>query len=147
MMTITILNSTVANAGSDISICPGIGNLSANQPASGETGLWTIVGTNVGSIGINNTAAYNSGFTANNAVGGVTVLRWTITNANGCVTSDDMTIVNYGGSTTVNAGPDRTLDGCYTTTTGTNVTGTFCGVGLGGQSGNWSVLRGPNLPN
>ncbi len=147
VVTITVLNSTIANAGPDISLCPGTGNLSGNQPAGGETGTWTIVGANTGSVTINSTTSYNSGFTANYSVGGRTTLRWTITNVNGCTIFDDIIITNFGGSTTVNAGSDRILDGCYTTTTGTNVTGTFCGVGLGGQSGNWSVLRGPNMPS
>jgi gliding motility-associated-like protein/uncharacterized repeat protein (TIGR01451 family) len=55
-------------------------------------------------------------------------------------------VTNYGGVSPVNAGTDKTLGNCFSTTTSATMTASFGGGGFGGQSGLWSVISGPNIP-
>ncbi|MFM6984010.1 MAG: T9SS type A sorting domain-containing protein [Chitinophagaceae bacterium] len=145
-ITITVLNTSRANAGLDRVMCPGTGNLNGNAPGTGETGSWSFVQNN-GNFVINNSASPTSSFSTLNSNGGTSILRWTISNTNGCSSSDDVTFVNYGGVTPVRTQDSITLSPCYSVFTSTGLYGSFAGKGVGGQSATWNVLSGPNTPN
>ncbi len=145
-ITITVLNTSKAMAGPDQVICPGNGTLAANLPGSGETGSWSFVQNN-GRVVINSSSSNNSTFSTLNSNGGTSILRWTISNTNGCSSSDDVSIINYGGVTPVRTQDSITLSPCYSVFTGTGLYGSFAGKGLGGQSGSWNILSGPNMPS
>ena len=78
---------------------------------------------------------------------GNVTLRWTVTNGT-CTSSDDMILTNRGGVAIVNAGADRVLNSCYTTSQSTTPSGaSFGGGGIAlGQTGLWTVVSGPNIP-
>lgn len=136
---------TVANAGRDTILCPSaIYYLNANKPMNGETGIWTTI---FGSgITVNSPGNPNSSISLQATLSGITKLRWTITNSNGCTSYDDVEITNCGGVMPVNAGQDQSLDNCYSTTTCTKLSATNGGTGLGGQIGIWSFISGPSVP-
>ena len=122
------------------SSCPGVLSVSANTPASGETGAWSGSGFTFASSSAPSTTVT----LPTNSAGAVPV-TWTITNANGCSsTSPAVTITNYGGLSPVTAGADQTLGNCYTATQSTSLSGSFGGVGLGNQMGAWLQVSGPN---
>ncbi|HLN20026.1 MAG TPA: hypothetical protein VK213_02990, partial [Bacteroidales bacterium] len=80
--------ATVANAGTDQSLCGATGYmLAGNVPAGGETGLWTIISGTGGAL-VNNTL-FNTNFTGTS--GETYTLRWTITRGL-CTSSDDVVI-------------------------------------------------------
>ncbi len=146
-VTIEVLPLTIADAGKDTILCPGNSyKLNGNKPLlPDEIGLWTIVSNGVG-ITINSPSNPNSALTLSPSFPGITKLRWTITNSNGCSSFDDVIITNCGGVSPVNAGPDQTLDACYAVTTCTRLVATNGGIGLGNQIGTWSFVSGPNMP-
>ncbi len=139
----TVKAVTPAMAGMDISACPGTYSLSANNPGPGELGAWSVVGPNNG-VTIVDPQDPNSSIILANGAGGVTTVRWTITNPSGCSTFDNIMVTNCGGVSPVNAGPNQTLGNCYSLTTQTCLNATpagYCGEGM------WSVISGPNVPN
>ncbi|MBK8556047.1 MAG: hypothetical protein IPL65_09915 [Lewinellaceae bacterium] len=141
-VTYTLLPVTPAMAGMDISGCPGTYSLSANSPAPGELGAWSIVGANNG-VTIVDPQNPNSSIILANGAGGQTTVRWMITNPSGCFSNDDIIVTNCGGVSPVDAGPNQTLGNCYSLTTMTNLNATpagFCGMGT------WTVVSGPNVP-
>ncbi|MFC4389719.1 PKD domain-containing protein [Flavobacterium quisquiliarum] len=146
---------TIANAGGNITSCPNSsGNLSitANAPQNtGETGHWEIVGANNAGVIINFPNLPTSTINLPSTSCGVTTLQWVIEGpeyapGQRCRTTSQITVTNYGGVTPVSAGSDQTLSNCYTTTQSTNLTGTYGGCGLNGQSGQWTFVSGPNTP-
>jgi hypothetical protein len=154
-VTYTILEATIAMVGDDLIGCAGDLNnvpLVANAPGSGETGSWSVVGSPA-DVTINDLNAPNSTISVGSGNGGVTTLRWTITNDdNDCDSFDDLQLTNCGGVSPVDAGPDQDLfpiaqfplGGCYGFTTQTTLAATpagFC------QTGTWSVVSGPNIPS
>lgn len=146
-VTVVVLPLTKANAGRDTTFCPtGQALLNGNSPRTGESGLWTIVSTNNAGVVINSATSPNSAITLNPTLSGITTLRWTITNSNGCSSYDDVVITNCGGVPIVNAGPDQVLGNCFANTTCTNLLATNGGVGFGGQKGIWSFISGPSIP-
>lgn len=146
-VTIYVLPLSIANAGRDTVFCPvGQYTLNGSSPRSGETGFWTIVSTNNAGITISVPSNPNSPIILNPNVTGVTTLRWTITNTNGCVTYDEVLITNSGGVPQVNAGPDQALGNCFSNSTCTNLIASNGGVGFGGQKGIWSFVSGPGIP-
>jgi len=142
---ITILGSTVAKAGSDRSFCPLSDTLRGNRPGTGETGTWTYI-SNGGHLAVSNLNQNNSGFSSLPSNGGITTLRWTISNANGCGSYDEVNYTNYGGVNPVSVPDSMLLTSCYSTFTGTGLSGSYSGKGFGGQSGSWQTLSGPNIP-
>lgn len=145
-VSITILNTSKALAGRDTFHCPGYsGFLSGNSPGSGETGTWSFVQNNA-KITLNDNTQANTAFSVQNSNGGVSILRWTIRNSNGCSSYSDVRITSYGGVMPVRTQDSISLSPCYSTTTSTWLYGSFCGRGPGGQSGRWVVLSGPNTP-
>jgi len=146
-ISITVLPQTIANAGRDTTLCPGNSyTLNGVKPlAPYETGLWTIISNGVG-VTINSPSDPNSILILSPSFPGVTKLRWTITNANGCSSYDDVIITNRGGVMPVNAGVDQNLDDCYSTTTCTKLVAANGGTGFGNQLGTWSFVSGPSVP-
>lgn len=144
-VTITILSTTKAIAGPDQDFCPGTYDLAANQPGSGETGTWTYIDNSgdVQILNINNPISSFSTFPSN---GGISTLRWTISNVNGCSSYDEVQLTNFGGVMPVRTADSITLSQCYSVFTSSSLIGSFSGRGLGGQSAYWSALSGPNLP-
>ncbi|SNY95439.1 gliding motility-associated C-terminal domain-containing protein [Flagellimonas pacifica] len=146
---------TIANAGNNIASCPdNLGTLTtnANTPLNGgETGQWSIIGSNNAGITINSPTSPTTSLTLAETSAGVTTLQWTITGpdfAPGqfCESSSTITVTNYGGVSVVNAGSDQNLDNCYTVTQSTSMAASFGGNNINGQVGAWSFVSGPNTP-
>ncbi len=143
----TVKPITKANAGFDMAFCPGTpaGSLAANTPGVNETGSWLVVGSNNGASYMSSTSP-TSPLNVTNSKSGITLLKWTINNTNGCMSTDTVAITNRGGVFPVNAGTDKVLTNCYSSTTSTSMSATFGGSGIDGQKGTWSVISGPNIP-
>jgi hypothetical protein len=148
-VTVTVNPITIANAGPNQTLCPSpvTGTLAANAVGSGETGTWSVInGSGINISDIHNPA---STFTLNQNGSASVTLRWTIVGPAGtpqCVSYSDVVITNIGGVTPVNAGPDQTLNHCFSSTTSTTLAATYAGNAAAGQSGYWTVISGPNIP-
>ncbi|MEQ8703848.1 MAG: PKD-like domain-containing protein, partial [Phaeodactylibacter sp.] len=147
-VTYTISATPEATAtGGGPAACPGGGSatLSGNTPASGETGLWTGGGAGVVLSDANDP---NPSITLTEGAGGTANFVWTVTDdVSGCTASSEaIAITNCGGVSTVTAGPDQTLNNCFLLTTATSLSGSAIGLASCGQSGQWSVVSGPNIP-
>nr|WP_297918375.1 gliding motility-associated C-terminal domain-containing protein [uncultured Allomuricauda sp.] len=152
---ISVQPITVADAGSNIESCPdSSGSIvtNANTPLNaGETGTWSIVGSNNAGVSIVNDSSPTTSLNLADNAAGTTTLQWTIRGpdyAPGlfCESSATITVTNTGGVSVVDAGPDQTLDNCYTVSQSTNLNATFGGNGINGQIGTWSFESGPNTP-
>ncbi|MGE4017685.1 MAG: gliding motility-associated C-terminal domain-containing protein [Cyclobacteriaceae bacterium] len=123
-------NPSVADAGTDQSVCSANATLAAAVPAVG-TGLWSIISGAGGSVAT--PTANNSAFTG--VQGNIYVLRWTVSNGTCTASTDEVTITMDLDPTTSNAGPDQ-LNVCGTVTLAANspVVG----------SGTWSFAVGGN---
>lgn len=148
-VTITVLPLTFPDAGRDSVLCPNaITTLYANTPANpGETGRWTYIGSNAAGITILAPNNPRSPILINPSNAGTSVLRWTITTSNGCYSSDDVSITNFGGVDPVFAGDDQVLGNCFSTSTCANLLASNGGRGLGGQTGEWTFVSGPSVPS
>ncbi len=138
-------NANLASAGSNIVVCPGTSSpLAANALGANETGAWSIVGAANGvSINSPNSPTSTLVIPANQA--GVTTLRWTLNNTNGCVSVSDITVTNGGGQTPVSAGTSpKTLSECYNLTQQVQMNASFGGNGTSGQHGTWEMVSGPS---
>jgi hypothetical protein len=118
---------TVADAGTDQSICSSSATLAGNTPTVG-TGTWTKIS---GSGNITTPPSPSSGITGLTA--GTSTFRWTISNG-ACASSFDEVDIANGSVPTVDAGPDQEL--CNTST------GTLAGNTPSAGSGAWSVITG-----
>ncbi|MGL3001701.1 PKD domain-containing protein, partial [Flavobacterium sp. RSSB_23] len=146
-VTVVVRPITIANAGADVTHCPGNYSLTANTQGVGENGEWSIVGNNGAGIAISNVFSPNSSYSISGTSAGSTTLRWTITNiASGCNSYDEVVITSPGGISPVTAGSDQNLSKCYSSTQSTSLSGSFGGNGLGGQQGTWTVVSGPSVP-
>jgi|GEM_PF-5649134 len=148
-VTYEILGTPSADAGDDIFGCPDFYALNGSTPATDETGIWTVEDGPSGSVNILNINDPNSSIELLEGSGGEVTLRWTIIDdINGCEDFDEITVINCGGSSVVDAGPDQVLDDCFTLTTSTSMSAS--GAGLSdfgcGQLGTWTVVSGPNIP-
>lgn len=139
------LTATASGGGS--AACPGGGSatLSGNPPGPNETGIWEGGGAGVVLSDVNDP---NPTVTLTEGSGGTANFVWTITNdITGCTASSEaIEITNCGGESTVSAGPDQVLSDCFLLTTSTTLTGSEIGISECGQSGEWSVVSGPNIP-
>lgn len=144
---VTVRVLTIANAGPDQTVCPGApaGTMSANTPGTGETGAWSGSGAGITVSPLNSPTA---NITAAAGSSGNATLTWTITNSNGCVSTDQVVITNRGGVTPVSAGPDilTSAIACYSTTASATMAASFDGTNIDGQTGVWTVISGPNTP-
>lgn len=140
----TTKSANMAKAGNSIEVCPGTSApLTANAPGAGESGMWSIIGPSNGIV-INNATAHNTTLTVPGNASGVTTLRWTISNNNGCASYDDITVSNAGGVAMVNAGPDISRDACYDLTSSVQLNASFGGSNIRGQQGTWELISGPS---
>ena len=122
---------TTAAAGTDISVCSTTTNLAGNTPTTG-TGSWTIVGGLGGALATPTSPTSLFTGTAGTSYG----LRWTITNAaNGCTSTDDVTVNLQIAPTTAAAGSNQTLASGITTT---NLAGNTPTSG----TGSWAIVAG-----
>jgi len=96
---------TPANAGADINACGTQTILHANTPAVG-TGAWSQISgpiaSHIETPNLPNTAVST---TQPNTY----VYAWTITNNNGCVSTDNVQVIYNAVATVANAGPDQTV--------------------------------------
>lgn len=135
-VTVVIEPITVATVTDFTEKCPGTYPLTANAPGANETGEWTFPNGNNG-LSIADTSSPNTTITLPEGNESSTVVQWTITNNNGCSSADEHVVIyNEGTVATVSAGPDKTLDNCYTVTRGTSLNGSFAG----GDNGIWSLV-------
>ena len=155
-VTINVEPITIADAGNDLESCPDSGGAvvaSANSPQnSGETGSWSIDGSNDAGVVINFPNSPTTTLTLPETSAGTTTLRWTIRGpdfAPGqfCESYDTITVTNIGGEQPVSAGANQTLDNCYTVSQSTTLQGSFGGNNINGQIGTWSFVSGPSTPN
>ncbi|SEW49612.1 hypothetical protein [Chitinophaga arvensicola] len=139
--------ATIAKTNADLNICPPVSLLQSNAPGSGETGTWTIEGAANGisfnPADINRTELPIS---ADPEKAGKTTLRWTINSSNSCRSFAEVVVTNPGGVMPVDAGPNQTLNNCYSTTQHADLHATFGGNNTNGQQGTWSFLSGPTVP-
>ncbi len=119
---------TVADAGSDQTVCGTNTTLDGNAPATG-TGLWTIISGTGGVIATPADPA--SAFTG--SAGETYVLRWTISSGSCPDSFDEVQIVMDAAPTTANAGPDQSV--CNTSTT-LAANAPVVGTGM------WSIVSG-----
>jgi hypothetical protein len=118
---------TIANAGSDQTVCTAVATLSGNNPSIG-TGLWTVVSGSGTFASATSPATTVSGLAA-----GVNTFRWSISNSPCTSSSDDVVITKSGSLTISNAGPDQQVCSANTVlAANTPTTGT----------GAWSVISG-----
>jgi hypothetical protein len=117
---VDITNNTVVAVARDVTVCGTATNLDADNLKTGETGLWTTIGTAT----ISNPASPNSAISG--LTNGANTFNWEITKG-GC--SDDIDIVVTSTNVGPNAGPDQHV--CSATTT-MNATG----------NGTWSLVGG-----
>ncbi|MES2837338.1 MAG: gliding motility-associated C-terminal domain-containing protein [Bacteroidota bacterium] len=127
-MTLTVSSApTVADAGSDQTVCATTTTLAGNTAVIG-TGTWTRIS---GTSTITTPSSPTSGITALSI--GNNVFRWTIANAPCTSSTDDVTIVRIASPSVAAAGPDQTI--CATTAT---LAATAPATGTGA----WSVVSG-----
>ncbi|RKQ49256.1 putative repeat protein (TIGR01451 family)/gliding motility-associated-like protein [Roseivirga pacifica] len=123
--------------------CPGTYSIQANSPGANETGEWVFQnGANDAQLTVLDVSNPSTNVILPEGSFGTTNLVWRITNANGCVSEDVISITNYGTEDPVSAGSDQILSNCFTVTTATNLNGSFAGDG----QGEWSFVSGPAYP-
>src|SRR5690606_30803554 len=99
---ITVDEITVADAGADQDICIDNTTLAANEPATGETGLWTVTS---GTGTFADATLYNT--IVSGLSEGVNEFTWTITDASGvCPPTSDVVAINFTDLTIADAGAD-----------------------------------------
>jgi hypothetical protein len=86
------LTAFTSDAGTDQTDCKSVFTMAGQQPATGETGTWTVVGASSG-ITIANPSLYNTNVTLNLAQTETATLRWTLNNGS-CAAYDDV-VINY----------------------------------------------------
>ncbi len=153
---ITVLPITEATVGADVASCPDdTGGLiiTANTPTNpGETGQWSIVGSNNAGVNIDFPDQPTSTITLPQDVAGTSTLRWTITGPVDpdtgvfCESFAELTVTNFGGEELVSAGSVQNLDNCYTVNQSTNMDASFGGNNINGQVGTWTFVSGPSTP-
>lgn len=153
-VTITILATpNKPFAGKDTTFCPGVKQLNATQPASGEIGSWSEYGVFSHYTGVYNSSLYNTNVNSYSK-GSYSYYRWELKNTGTGCTDADTVFITYCGGETVNAGPDILADSCYlgpstSVLLGTNTfnynnsvpsnPGYFCG-----QYASWTVVSKPS---
>ena len=128
-------NSSVANAGSDQSLCNvNTATLSGNTPAAGS-GVWSLVsGPNTPTI----TTPLSPSTTVSGMITGVYTFRWSITNGVCAPSNDNVQVTIFALPTSSSAGPDQNL--CNVTSTSLAGNTPAIGTGL------WTRISGPNTP-
>jgi hypothetical protein len=123
----SVVLPTVANSGTDQSVCGTSASLAGNIPSVG-TGNWTLV---TGSGNIINPLSATSSVTGLGS--GSNTFRWTISNGVCPPSSDDVIITGVAAPTSANAGADQSVCG-----TSVSLTGNTPSVG----NGLWTLVTG-----
>ncbi|NER17477.1 PKD domain-containing protein [Spongiivirga citrea] len=149
-VTVVVNSITTASTSGNVNSCPdntGAITVTGNSPGSGETGIWSIVGSNDAGVTINFPGSTTTTLNLSETNAGTTTLRWTLTNSGtSCSSFSDILVTNFGGESTVDAGPDQNLSQCYTATQSTSLSGSFGGNNINGQQGTWIFVTGPSTP-
>lgn len=132
-MTVAVLaNPTAPNAGTDQEQCITTATttitLSANTPTTG-TGVWNRV-SGSGTI----TSTTSSTTTVTGVAPGISVFRWTISNAGSCASADDV-VISVSRVVAKSAGNDQTICGS---------TATLSAEAATSGKGTWTQFSGPN---
>ncbi|MFO0355862.1 MAG: gliding motility-associated C-terminal domain-containing protein [Sphingobacteriaceae bacterium] len=133
------LSPTVANAGTNQTVCATVATLAGNTPAVG-TGSWTLVS---GAGTITSPTLPNSGITALGV--GVNVFQWTISNGSCPPSTATVSIQRDANPTVANAGSNQTL--CASPTATLNGNTPVVGTGLWTLVSGAGTITSPNLPN
>jgi hypothetical protein len=121
-------NPSLADAGSDQTICGTSATLAAISPSAGS-GSWSILN---GSNGVfSNANLYNSSFTG--ITGTIYTLLWSVSNGACAVVTDTVTISFIQNPTSANAGSDQNICG-----TNTALSANIPSSG----TGSWSIISG-----
>jgi len=125
-----------ANAGPDQRLCvtTTTTNLNATLPVNG-IGQWTRI---LGGATITNSASNTTSVT--NLTAGLNRFRWTVTDACGNTSTDDVDIFLDAAPTPANAGPNQTLCGINNTTLSANSVNAS-----NGETGTWVVISGTGV--
>ncbi len=125
--------TTTANAGSDQSFNDATTQttLNANQPATGQTGIWTVVSGTGGVFA--DASSPTTQFTGQSCT--AYVLKWSL--SGNCFSSDDnVNISFFKAPTAANAGSNQTI-----TTAATSVS-LAANTPASGETGTWSIISG-----
>lgn len=126
---------TVADAGSDQSLCSSNATLTGNALAANETGLWELVSGGDGPVLANPTSPTT---TVSGLTPGSWVYKWTITKG-ACASSSDSVQLNIDQAPSqAVAGPDQVV--CNQSSVTLGATAPTIGSGI------WSLISGPNSP-
>jgi len=122
---------TLANAGPDLNVCGLTIELAGNTPTVG-TGTWTQVSGPAQST-FSNAGLRNAQVTV--TAPDTYVYAWTITNSNGCTSTDNVRVIFNAVVTAANAGPDQVLcdDDFAIMSANTPLVG----------NGEWTLVSGP----
>ncbi|NLN95633.1 MAG: hypothetical protein GX128_05635 [Bacteroidales bacterium] len=132
---ITVADITEAVAGDDIDACSSEFQLQGNEPASGESGLWTQVS---GPGGVQIVSPTFSTTDVSVAIDGFYTFRWTIING-ACISSDDVKVF-------VSDNPPSTATITLADDVCGQTTNTLIAEDPTTGSGKWSSVSGPNTP-
>ena len=145
-VTYTVSDLTVANAGLDRVVCPGVVQLNGSPLKPGEIGRWVKISGNGPEPSNANIANPTLTFPVSTSSSKSTY-TYTITNATtSCATVDEVTITNLGTAPVVDAGPNQDLS-CYNITNSTFLNGSAAGRDdAAGQLGTWTFVSGPSNP-
>ncbi len=152
---LTVAPITIAETSADLFSCPdrsGTIEINGNAPENpGEVGTWTFEGNNNAGVIINEPNSPTTTISLLEVYAGTSTLRWTIRGpadvlGQYCESYSEMLVTNYGGRAIVNAGPDQSLDNCYSVSQSTGLNAYFGGSNINGQQGTWSLVTGPSTP-
>ncbi|MCD0468471.1 gliding motility-associated C-terminal domain-containing protein [Flavobacterium sp. JAS] len=126
---------TVADAGTNQSLCTSTATLTGNAPATDETGLWELVSGGDGPIIADPTSPVT---TVSGLTPGSWVYKWTISKG-ACASSSDSVQLNIDQAPSqAIAGPDQVM--CNQSSVTLAATAPTVGSGI------WSLVSGPNSP-
>lgn len=126
---------TVAQTGPDQSLCTSGATLTANAPATGESGLWELVSGGDGPVIADPTSPST---TITGLTPGAWVYKWTISRGACASTSDTVQLNIDEAPSPAIAGPDQTI--CNQSSVTLGATPPVIGEGI------WSLISGPNSP-
>jgi hypothetical protein len=127
-----------ANAGSDITVCPGSVKLNGNAPGATQTGTWTVSpSAGITFANANDPNTFVSGLAANSTH----TFTWTIKNA--CTSSNDAVIVTANTNAVIPI-PNAGTDACFPSGT---TTLSLSGNTATGITSHWRALDGGTITN
>jgi K319-like protein/PKD domain-containing protein/type IX secretion system substrate protein len=127
-----------ANAGSDVTVCPGSVKLNGNTPGATQTGTWTVSpSAGITFSNVNDPNTFVSGLLANSTHR----FTWTIKNA--CTSSSDAVVVTANSNTPIPL-PNAGADACFSSGT---TTLSLSGNTATGITSLWRALDGGTISN